>query len=70
MRTVIDIPETQIKFLTAISKSEKTSRAEIVRRAIALYLETKKLKKADAFALWKDQTVDGLTYQKKVRSEW
>ena len=70
MRTLVDIPDKQIKDLTAICEAEKVSRAEIVRRAISDYLEKKKPGTAEAFGLWKDHKVDGLAYQEQVRSEW
>lgn len=70
MRTLIDIPEKQIKELAAISKAEKVSRAEVIREAIAYYLEKKKPQSDDAFGLWKDRNIDGLAYQEQARSEW
>jgi metal-responsive CopG/Arc/MetJ family transcriptional regulator len=70
MRTLIDIPEKQIKALTAISQAEKVSRAEVIREAIAYYLDKKIPQTDDAFGLWKDHKVDGLAYQEQVRSEW
>lgn len=70
MRTLIDIPEKQIKELTAISQAEKVSRAEVIRKAIAYYLEKKKPQSDDAFGLWKDRNIDGLAYQEQARSEW
>jgi metal-responsive CopG/Arc/MetJ family transcriptional regulator len=70
MRTLVDIPEKQIKELTAISQAEKVSRAEVIREAIAYYLEKKKPQTEDAFGIWKDRQVDGLAYQELARSEW
>ncbi|GAO36084.1 hypothetical protein SCT_1483 [Sulfuricella sp. T08] len=70
MRTLVDIPDRQIKDLTAICEAEKVSRAEVVRRAISDYLEKKKPGVAEAFGLWKGRKVDGLTYQEQARSEW
>lgn len=70
MRTLVDIPDIQIKDLTAICESEKLSRAEVIRQAISAYLEKKKAVSVDVFALWKNRKIDGLTYQEQVRSEW
>jgi metal-responsive CopG/Arc/MetJ family transcriptional regulator len=70
MRTLVDIPEKQIKALTAISQAEKVSRAEVIREAIAYYLEKKEPQSGDAFGLWQDHKVDGLAYQEQVRAEW
>jgi antitoxin (DNA-binding transcriptional repressor) of toxin-antitoxin stability system len=70
LRTWVDIPDWQIKDLMAICKAEKVSRAEVIRQAISCYLEKKKPQTVDAFGLWKDHPVDGLTYQEQARSEW
>ncbi len=51
MRILIDIPEKQIKALTTISQAEKVSRAEVIREAIAYYLEKKKPATEEAFGL-------------------
>lgn len=70
MRTLVDIPDRQIKELKAICEIEKVSRAEVIRQAIASYIEKKKPVTVEAFGLWKKRKVDGLTYQERVRSEW
>lgn len=70
MRTLIDIPDRQIDDLTAICKSENVSRAELIRQAISAYLEQKKPGIDEAFGLWKQNKVDGLTYQEQARFAW
>ncbi|MDD2741896.1 MAG: ribbon-helix-helix domain-containing protein [Rhodocyclaceae bacterium] len=70
MRTLIDIPDRQIKDLAAICKTENVSRAEVIRRAIAAYLEKQTPIAVEAFGLWKQHKIDGLTYQEQARSEW
>ena len=70
MRTLVDIPDRQLKDLSAICEAEKLSRAEVIRQAISSYIEKKKPGTGDAFGLWRDRKVDGLAYQEKVRSEW
>lgn len=70
MKTIIDIPDGQIECLATICREENTSRAEIIRRAIALYIEKSKPIEVNVFGLWKDRQVDGLAYQEQVRSEW
>lgn len=70
MRTLIDIPDKQIRDLTDICRVEKISRAELIRQAISAYLEKKKPSEVEAFGLWKERKVDGLEYQEQVRSEW
>lgn len=70
MRTLVDIPDRQIEELVRISKAEKVSRAEIIRQAIAAFIEMKKPATVEAFGHWKTHEVDGLTYQEQLRSEW
>ncbi|MDO9053557.1 MAG: ribbon-helix-helix protein, CopG family [Gallionella sp.] len=70
MRTLVDIPDRQLRDLAAICTSEKISRAELIRQAISSYLQQKKPTSVDAFGLWKEGGVDGLAYQEQVRSEW
>ncbi|WPY01411.1 hypothetical protein Trichorick_01323 [Candidatus Trichorickettsia mobilis] len=73
MRTIVDIPDAQIKILYQLSKKKKLSRAEIIRQALAIYIvndaESKKSYKF-AFGIWKEKQVDSLSYQQKLRSEW
>ena len=70
MRTLVDIPDKQIKDLASICEAEKVSRAEVIRQAISAYLEKKRPGTGEAFGLWKDRVIDGLAYQEQVRSEW
>lgn len=73
MRTLIDIPEQQIKELKNLCQAQGLSRAEIIRRAITVYISQHQKKDSDAFGLWKQKnqtTEDGLQYQKKLRDEW
>jgi metal-responsive CopG/Arc/MetJ family transcriptional regulator len=73
MRTIVDIPDTQIKFLDNLSKKKKISRANIIRQALANYI-TSQIKTRNsyesAFGIWKNKKVDSLVYQKRLRDEW
>lgn len=69
-RILVDIPQKHIDDLGAIARVEKRSRAEVIRNAIAAYVEQNKPVAAEAFGLWKDRQVDGLAYQDTLRSEW
>lgn len=70
MRTLIDIPDDELQRLDAIGENEQRSRASVVREAIAEYLVNHEASDESAFGLWGKRAVDGLAYQKKVRSEW
>lgn len=74
MRTIVDIPDEQIKALATICRSEQVSRAELVRRALDAYLKSRKSQEPEAaskaFGLFKQRPVDGLKLQRKLRDEW
>jgi metal-responsive CopG/Arc/MetJ family transcriptional regulator len=74
MRTLVDIPDDQIAELAKLAEAEKVSRAELVRRAIADLLASRRKPEGDAFAAafgsWADMEEDGLAYQERLRSEW
>ena len=73
MRTIIDIPDVQVKVLNQLSKKKKVSRAEIVRQALTNYIteytSTKKSYK-ESFGIWKDKKLDSIEYQRQLRNEW
>jgi metal-responsive CopG/Arc/MetJ family transcriptional regulator len=73
MRTIIDIPDVQVKVLNKLSKKKKVSRAEIVRQALTNYITeytgTKKSYK-ESFGIWKDKKLDSIEYQRQLRNEW
>jgi metal-responsive CopG/Arc/MetJ family transcriptional regulator len=71
MRTLIDLGDEQIEALDELSKAEKRSRAALIRQAVDEYLGKRRGEQAEnAFGLWGKRKVDGMAYQKKVRSEW
>jgi predicted transcriptional regulator len=71
MRTLIDLPDSQVQALATLCERAKLPRAAIIREAIAEYLGRHAPKPADtAFALWETEPLDGLAYQEKARAEW
>ena len=71
MRTLVDLPDYQIQALATLCERVRQPRAAIIREAVAEYLEHHSTKSPEAaFGLWGTETMDGLTYQKKVRAEW
>ena len=70
MRTLIEIPDNDIAALTLRAKAEGISRAALVRRAVRRLLDEDPSKAVgEAFGLWSDG-MDGLDYQRAIRSEW
>jgi hypothetical protein len=70
MRTLVDLPERELEQLTALSRSRKTSRAELIRQAVTGYLAQNRAGIEDSFGLWKGRDEDGRAYQERLREEW
>ena len=71
MRTIVDLPDSQIESLDEWCHREGVSRAEAVRRAVAEHLRKHHTAGAkSAFGIWRDMAEDGLAYQERLRSEW
>ena len=71
MRTLIDLPDTQIQALAALCERVRQPRAAIIREAAAEYLERRSAKPLDvAFGLWGSKAPDCLAYHQKARAEW
>ncbi len=74
MRTIIDLPEDDIKMLDHLAKRMDKSRAELVRRSVSAYLkeeiENAKISN-DIFGLYDDVfTKDSLDLQENIRNDW
>ncbi len=71
MRTIIDLPDDQVERLGEICRRDGVSRAEVIRRAVADYLDALCLReRGDVFGIWRGRGVDGLEYERRLRSEW
>lgn len=72
MRTIIDLPHRQLSALDQLSKANKLSRAEVIRRALEHYLADHAPERDAAFGAWKHAGAreDGLAYQRRLRREW
>src|SRR5258708_35400169 len=71
MRTIVDLPDEQIRALDAYSKKHGVSRAEAVRRAIAMFLPQHSHRKLDlsnhaAFGSCKRRKIDSIDFQRKL----
>jgi len=71
MRTLIDIPEEDLKLLSQVARRLSISRAEFVRQAVAASLAPHRQKMNHAaFGAWSDFAEDGVAYQQRMRAEW
>jgi metal-responsive CopG/Arc/MetJ family transcriptional regulator len=71
-RALINFEDEELEKIDSLSEAQHISRSELVRRAVALYLEQfKEVEQTDeAFGLWTGEKVDGLEYQERLRAEW
>jgi len=71
MRTIVDLPGEQVAALQQLGVRSNLSRAELVRRAVAEYLD-KRQDSGDerAFGLWQRRHCDALDYEDQLRAEW
>lgn len=72
MRTIIDLPDSQLAALRELELRKKVSRAELIRQAVAQYVVLH-ADTADAFGAWKTSKrapQDALVVQRKLRAEW
>lgn len=71
MRTIIELPGEQLEALDALCRRDRISRAEAIRRAVALLVQSQGgVASGAAFGIWRDRAEDGLAYQERMRSEW
>jgi hypothetical protein len=72
VRTIIDLPPDQLEALDGICRRESISRAEAIRRAVALLVHQRGASPSGvAFGLWRGRrATDGLRYQERLRREW
>ena len=71
MRTIVDLPQSIIHELDELAKRAEISRAEVVRRAMAEYLQKRRSTRGDAaFGIWKFRKLDALAYEDDLRGEW
>jgi len=72
MRTIIDLPESQLEALGRISRRRRLSRAELIRQAVDRFLVEHAPDAQAAFGLWRKAGAreDGVAYQRRLRREW
>ncbi|MCL2830625.1 MAG: ribbon-helix-helix protein, CopG family [Betaproteobacteria bacterium] len=70
-RILVDLPEAQLEELALLVEEEQRPRAAVIREAIGEYLvHHRQGQVKGVFGLWKNRQVDGLEYQRELRSEW
>lgn len=71
MRTIVELPEQQLKALADVCEREGISRAEAVRRAVQAFVDGQRPGDAPAaFGCWRRRRIRGLAYERRLRAEW
>ena len=73
MRTIIELPDSQLESLSQLCRREKISRAEAIRRAVDKLLDEQKPMEnamAGAFGIWKDRAGHVRELREQLRGEW
>lgn len=75
MRTIVELPDTQIKALARFCRREGVSRAEAIRRAVDKLVAGGEIAEAQqnlqaGFGLWRGRQTDGRSYVEALRAEW
>jgi metal-responsive CopG/Arc/MetJ family transcriptional regulator len=70
MCTLVDLADSDLEELNELSRSRKTSRAQLIRLAVKGFLAQNRPGMQEAFGLWKERREDGIAYQDRLRSEW
>jgi len=68
-RTIIDIPDTQLRDLDAMCETLGISRAEAVRRAIVMFLRDG-LESNDGFGLWRADDARADEARRALERRW
>ena len=75
MRTIVELPDTQVKALARLCRKEGISRAEAIRRAVDGLVASQEAAETQeglraAFGLWRGRQPDGRGYVEVLRAEW
>ncbi len=75
VRTIVELPDTQLKALARLCQKEGISRAEAIRRAVDKLVGSGQASDAKedlraAFGLWRGRQPDGRAYVENLRAEW
>lgn len=71
MRTIIDLPDEQASALARWCDERKISRAEAIRRALAVMLANQQQAgREQAFGAWKRKDMDSRSFVENLREEW
>ena len=69
-RTIIDIPDEQLREIDRVCRALKISRAEAVRRGASAFLERNQTIEEGGYGLWRDTRVQARSLLASIRAKW
>jgi hypothetical protein len=69
-RTIVDVPDGQLREVDQICKALNISRAEAVRRGLVAFIRENSAVSADGFGLWKGCKTTGADLIDGLRRQW
>jgi hypothetical protein len=69
-RTIIDIPDGQLREINRVCRALKISRAEAVRRGVNAFLERNQTVEEDGYGLWRDTKVEARCLLATIQTKW
>jgi metal-responsive CopG/Arc/MetJ family transcriptional regulator len=69
-RTIIDIPDEQLREIDRVCRALKISRAEAVRRGATAFLERNQTVEENGYGLWRESAVDAKGLLESIRAKW
>lgn len=69
-RTIIDVPEGQLREVDRICSTLKISRAEAVRQGLKEFIRQHASVQEDGFGLWRDSGESATQLADAVRGQW
>jgi len=69
-RTIVDIPDPQLREIDRVRRALRISRAEAVRRGLAAFLAQHQAVEANGYGLWRDGGVHARGLAEAIRAKW
>ena len=69
-RTIIDIPDGQLREMNRVCRALNISRAEAVRRGVNAFLERNQAVEGEGYGLWRDSNVEARRLLANIQAKW
>ena len=69
-RTIIDIPDGQLREMNRVCRALNISRAEAVRRGVNAFLERNQAVEGEGYGLWRDSKSEARRLLANIQAKW